>query len=379
MGTLVFCELIFFTFLSIQEGRFVSARELFDSFYYFDSMGNEKCPWGAQIAPHPHLGFYYHSAEPCRHPLRNNFGLAGKDIGFEKDPQYFNILILGASVAEAMGSTLEGNQLLFEKILNENWLAPNGKSFHVISAAIAAAQGIMPPIQTLLFSHLADMAISIEGYNEHFALKGDVMIESMPTLWEDLERQREKPITSALLAMVTRWVREAHWSRYSYTHFLFVSKLSGYLDYRWREGTEFNSPYPRIPEIWSSEKKQNYYLTRYGDYLRAYHAIFKAKHIPAVTFIQPAPRFFKTLTATEEINVGKKFDSRGYEVVFKYIENLNPADVPHESLLKIYENRPETLYIDHIHTNKLGLEIMAREIAERLAKREGWKRKPPKP
>lgn len=374
--TLLVVELGLFFFYSIKEKHFVSAASLFKKNYHFDVLGTKKCSWGASTSLHPYWGFSYHKEKNCAEPERNNYGLKGRDFSFEKQEQFYTVLFFGGSVAEGIATYKDDKQnFIFEDLLNKTWQSPNGKPFRVLNAAIAGGQMPISFIQAGMFYPLADVALSLEGYNEHYALNKGEVFETPGILWQDHALAESHPFLAFIYKNTVRGVRSANLLKHSYLYYFSALTLTQRLQNYWLWLAKLNSPLPDLPNDWSAGQKKSLYLRSYQKYLSLFHSIFKQNNIPSLTFIQPAPRYNKVLTSEEETNVGTFFDNGAYGEVSQFMDDLPQDEVPHESLMEIFKDHKETLYVDHIHTNSVGTLLLVQELSERLGRRFHWKKK----
>lgn len=374
----VLLEVGFFIFFVSKEGKIVSVKTLFKEQFHFYEIGPPQgCSWGATVTHHPHLAQNYHNRSECVRFERNNFGFAGPNIDFEKNNDFYTVLILGGSVAEGLAVFKPEGKYLFESLLNKKWMAPNGKPFRVVSGALSAGRQPVQVMSTLLFSHIADAAISIEGYNEFTEYASRLLLETPPPIWMDLQIQNDHPLLAWSLKSIGTWIHGSvfPYLQFSYFHFFILSRSTSVLQSYWRSEFLKANPYPEAPEFWSLEQKKAYYLKRYQDYLANMHSIYKRQNIPSLTFFQPVPHFYKTLTSEEKSLAGSADVTLLYNEFVEHFTSVSQAEFPHDSLLKIYEKTSETVYIDTVHTNTLGLNILGDEIARKFAKRYGWRSK----
>lgn len=370
-------EAALFSYYSFKNGGPVSATALFRRGFVVDSLDENGCSWGEGIGPHPYLAVYYPARhDECSEPARNNYGLRGRDIPLQHDPRFFTVLVIGASVAEQIAvfdKIQQHNDL--ENYLNSRWISPTGRPFRVLNGAVAGAHQPITAIQALLFLPIADQIISLEGYNEHFRLAGDELIEQPTQAWLDMAVSLEHPLAAYFLYEImhtVRGIKKSFW-RNSYTLYALTSEPVAYLQAGIMESEEHVLPFPPPDETLDAADRSHYYLRRYLYYAEQVQALAAHQKKPFTLFIQPSPHFYKQLTPEEVLSVGNISGQEAYAPVIAALKSLNSRGIHVESLEKIFADVKETLYVDHIHTNNEGLRIMSREIAERLAKKYGWK------
>jgi hypothetical protein len=364
-------------FYAIKNQHVIKPSVLFSQHFIFDSIGDKDCAWGAMVGLHPYLSIYYPLKDVCTTSSRNNYGFRSLDIPIEYDSNFFTVLITGASVAEQVGRG-NGNtsQNYLENYLNSKWKSPKQKPFRVISAAIAGAHQPITLFQSVLFSKVADQVISIEGFNEHFATSGDQLIEQPAPAWMDLVMASEDPIEFYVLSKLTQKAKTIKDSILlnSYTTYAFLSESIDWLRKDIKSKQENLHPFPNPSNDWSAKKKENFYLQQYLYYIELTNSVLSSQKKNYTLFIQPAPYAYKNLTEQEVASAGDITGQKRYTSIKNGIKTLMKKNIHIESLEKIFENEKKTLYIDYIHTNQEGVEIMSEQIADRLAVRYRWKK-----
>ena len=129
-----------------------------------------ECSIHETLVAHPFLGWVFGPFEPCRRFPANNSGFWDRRaMPKARDPNYFTILITGGSVATsfAYGTIRDtGYRIWLEDILNRDFSSPNGKPLHIIVGAMPMWSMPAQNIAVMLFGHLVDGVIAIDGYNE---------------------------------------------------------------------------------------------------------------------------------------------------------------------------------------------------------------------
>ena len=374
--TLLLVEASLCGYTFITQGRLTSAADLKEMYFknLYGGLSTEDCSWGTNVRPHPYLSYYYAFNAPCR-PKKNNYGFAGSDFPLEYDSQYFSILLIGGSVAEQLGGHVFGGESIYalEKTLNDKFYSPNKKPFKVLNASMAGNKQPTSAIAALFFIDKADVVISVEGYNESINYKAGRVFESPSMAWLDLASAQANPAAFLALKVVMSAVRKTDFFplNQSYAlHYLsrgIISKLSEKMN----ENRSQIDPYGAINSGSSLENNQKKFLESYVKYLDEIYALSKFQNKKFILFLQPNPFIFKDLTAEEKINVSHlESIEDSIKIVYPYIlKNTKATTV---SLATVFQDHPETLYLDHIHTNPKGLEIMANSIAKTLAEKEHW-------
>ena len=115
-------EIFATAWITLQEGKYVSTRELFDrapNSFIHEATKATGCTYADIFLPHPYLGFVHHGDPPCGPPSTNNIGLYGRDFPRQKDPEHYVVLLTGGSVAAAVGqSSAESPRFLEEALVD---------------------------------------------------------------------------------------------------------------------------------------------------------------------------------------------------------------------------------------------------------------------
>jgi hypothetical protein len=330
------------------------------------------CSWGDRVQTHPYLGYVYARQGECVHPRVNTLGLFGSDLPMQKDPSEHVILLVGGSVAEIYGDTG-----LLSKALNSEFAKGRIKRFKVFVGSAGAWKRTQHYVLFMLMANRVDTVISIDGFNEHFNLRpGSVPIEN-PLL--DV-RQRDLPAgvggvkralgffidselyrlqrnslvfrNSRFLFLVTKTTRD--WARTFGKDDDFVSTGVSLL----QDGL------PAFPKF--EKDFQNYNFRQLSFYLRAIHAVSKAHGVKAFHFLQPVPVIGKELTP-DETKANRFWDYRELylrqerEFLALKTEGLNVF-----SLTNLFVQEKENIYVDEVHFNTLGNELLNRRILDHL-------------
>jgi lysophospholipase L1-like esterase len=113
--------------------------------------------------------------------------------------------------------------------------------------------------------------------------------------------------------------------------------------------------------------KQKY--NKYKNYLVSFFEINKVNDVEAIIILQPVPQIGKNLTE-EEKNLSKHQDYRDIIVEFKNIFNTLNKDNGFKTydFTNIFINEEKQVYLDHIHLNEYGNELISNQIIDLLEK-----------
>ncbi len=95
-------ELMAITWMTLEDGRYTSAPELFQrtqNTFVRDITKGGNCRYIDTLYPHPYLAFVHHENPPCGLRNLNNIGLLNDHYPLEKRADRFTILLTGGSVA----------------------------------------------------------------------------------------------------------------------------------------------------------------------------------------------------------------------------------------------------------------------------------------
>lgn len=378
-------ELICFVYLGLSTGQWASASYFFQR--HFAQQQKKGCWWADSIAPHPYLSFAYHRGEPCSQEGINKVGLKGPEFPIVNDPNFYDVLVLGGSVAELFAAQYSHSENMLAKRLNEIYLSPNGKPFRVLNGAIAAGREPMQLVSLILFGSRADAVITLEGYNE----LGPYRISRSPfepaSEWKTLlaprsaaDLMRHRSVFFArVLADVTA---DNFFLSHSYTAFLTTRLLYAVVEKgaRTSKTDAIESVVPDFPSEWIEKQRRGEILREYKRMLHLQRAMTQEERQPYFAFIQPAPALYKRLTEQERSVVGDISYGAVYQEFTDEILSLRKEGFPIASLLKILLPVEKSIYVDNIHfkgdgTFGTGNELLAGAIADILGKEWHLKRR----
>ncbi|MBY0451653.1 MAG: hypothetical protein K2P92_01375 [Bdellovibrionaceae bacterium] len=352
--------------------------DLYKKYYPSYQFTPGKCAWEEESGLHPYLAIAYPKKENCQDPARNSFGLRSAPFPEEYDPKFYTILITGGSVGEQLGglSNWEKKSNYLEDDLQAGWISPTNKPFKVLNAALAGASQPSNSIQTLLFAPWVDLIVNVEGFNEFVKYGSIHRLEKPLNGWIEAAYQFENPFHFYLLSVMSNWQRrhsDLNPLGYSYGVFNVLHFFSDHLRADYDNKKQILNPFPDYQHSWSQEKRNLNYLKNQSRYIIQSDALAQSLGKKYVLFIQPVPLQFKQLSEDELKVVRNIAYSSDYNAIRNNLLELRRSKIAVEDLGRVFENEKSTLYFDHIHTNEKGVKIMSLEIAERLAKRYGWK------
>lgn len=371
-------ELFSFAYLGFSTGQWATANFFFR--HHFAQQQKKGCWWADSITPHPYLSYAYHRGEPCSQKTINNNGLKGLEIPPANDPEYYDILLLGGSVAELFSAHWGESPNLLEVRLNKSYVSPNGKPFRLLNGALAAGKEPMQLVSLILFGDRVDAVMSLEGYNELAAYLTERPLTEPTHEWTALMASRSRldllhHKSFFLVRIAADIAADNFFLSRSYTAFLFTRLAYAIVERdlkNQRSAASVESPVPDFPPTWNSMRRRQEVLSQYKRMLRLQRAMAREGNLPYFAFIQPAPALYKTLTSQERAVVGDISYGAAYQEFTREILSLRKEGFPIASLLKILLPVEKSIYVDNIHfegdgNNGLGNELMAEAVADILA------------
>lgn len=353
----------------------------------------EDCEFLDRLLPSPFLSHVMLQPPDC--PLWrgiNNRGFMGTyDYPQERDPNYYSILVLGGSVANLVSMFPSQDHASFiEVVLNSNFTSPNGKPFRVY---VGANGGYTYPLQMIvyiLYGHLFDAVIAIDGYNESvsYATLNSLIWPPM-SVWTTAILNRTDDWRYEFLKKASKakdFLIKFDYFKTSYFFFqlykttnysiksrildprAYFDKLEDYYRY------DPNTPPEKIYEL------NDIHYARYIEYL---NALTKTSGQKYAHFLQPVRFLKKKLTAEEDFFVEPSKPEIYTDHLIPLFARAKKKGLPVFDMTGLLENVEQTVYADHIHfiqkgDRSFGFELFSEQIALRLEKAWNLKRKTPR-
>jgi hypothetical protein len=372
IATFINLEVVSTVYLFQRDKKLTPIPELIGSAedYYRSRLATEGCTWGDLLQHHPYFGFAYRRQGECTGDEANSLGMRGNDFPMRKDPKEHVVLVIGGSVAE-----MYVVKDYLENALNAEFTSGKIKHFRVVSGGLGAWKY---PQQFLFFSLFADKVdtlISLDGFNERYALRGDERIEN-PTF--DLgARNFRTSLARSLRFYVNRTVYRLQKNNFFVRHSRFLFLLSKEI----REHTntsvgprvagnislmEDNLPAFQLDPGTTMASLVEYNFERYLYYFKSMEALAKANGVRTFYFLQPVPVIGKKLTEEE----ARRNFQRHYEDLYLKQEGrflaLRSQKLNAISLTHIFDKEKESVYLDDIHLNEKGNRILNESILKIL-------------
>ena len=378
-------ELLSITWLTLQEGRYRSARELFQGLrntYIEDITRSSDCRYIDTLFPHPYLAFVHHGVPPCGSANVNNVGLhGGVDFPFVRLPDRYVILLTGGSVAAQLGQLQVLEPRFLEEELNARFISPSGKPFLVLNGGAGAWKQPQQMILFSLYAEVIDAVVTLDGYNEQYAFEpGAPRFEYPANNFLEINPIVAKDGFSGL---VTSWwkARAAGWLSTgvlanSHAAFLLASTLANSANLSNRDDAKrFGSMMAISPSVVASpEDHFSWQLMQYAKYIRIMDAIAKEFGIRAMFFLQPVPAVGKELTDEEKRGTPDIAYGLRYQRIAEGLERLRDGGIEVRGLLNLFEGEKDKIYADDIHPYRVhggesrGYRMIANRMAREMAR-----------
>ena len=404
--SLALIEVTAIAWMTIEEGRYTSAAELFErtqNTYVRDATKGSSCRYVDTLFPHPYLAFVHHANPPCGLPMVNNIGLFGHDFPAVKRTDRYVVLVTGGSVASQLAGTpisaapgmppVEGPNY-FERELNEHYISPNGKPFLVLNGGDGAWK---QPQQFILFSMYAtavDAVVVLDGYNEHFMfLPGteEVLERAFSNFLEVNPFVADENFGDAAIGWVMGRLAGALAQNpilgHSHAAYMIVRGIESVAkskdNFKSGKRTTLTSIFAMPKEIVQDHDKAfALQLEHYQKYARGIETVAKDQGVKSVFFLQPIPAIGKVLSEEEKRVVGDLSNRDLYKRIVAGMMTLRDRGLPIFDLGDLLADEKGTIYADHIHFDRSvtgeskGYELMAKRMARQTAETWDLKAKP---
>lgn len=351
---LTFLLIISFTEISLQ---LTYNPKSIDQTNYFVDLHNsnfgESCMFESTILPHPNFTFTYKGDGECYSTGINNFGFSNKySVSTEKNLDYFDIAVVGGSVADIMFHHFIANDSYLEHQLNKNFISPNKKPFRVHNFALGANN--FPTQINILnyFGQFIDGFIAIDGYNEFLTVMEIGRIDMPPLI----------PFYLSTILHLTDKL-DGLKNLYAFKVYLKKSPLQNSMLIRLFYDCWLKYQYSKLDKVIEMFKEtQNSYKVkadnqeqifqlnykRYQYYIDSYRNISKNLNVKYAHFIQPIISLEKNLTSDEEKVKSVSF-SPYYKEFAEIINSLDTEKYNTYSLIDVFNKSNNTIYMDQVH------------------------------
>jgi hypothetical protein len=400
---LALIEIAAVAFFVVRDGGYSSAPELLaaerNQFVLDLEDSGRGCGYIDTMFPHPYLAFVHHDVPPCgiRSQL-NSQGLFGRELPVERDPEFFDVLLTGGSVAAQLGqmNNPDGPRFL-ELALNEVYRSPTGKPFRVFNGAAGAWKYPQQLILFAMFARQLDAVVTLDGFNELLATGvGQGAPGSTRYRLEQpannfvfvspLTRYGLGQLSAVWLINKLRFVLAAtpvlDRSHAAYAAYLAIRQgFAAALPATGGARRDRQQRMFTLPAGWDDAQAFAWNVDQYRAYIRQLHGMAAETGALSASFVQPVPALQKPLTAEEQAVVGSLDYGPDYARMAQALATLADDDLAVFSLVDLFSETNATVYSDHIHlrfdgpqNDSSGYRLMAARMARDLAR--AWDLRP---
>jgi hypothetical protein len=228
----------------------------------------------------------------------------------------------------------------------------------------------------LMYGERVDGVISIDGYNEAFAVQEGRRLEQVPVASFILANSSRTSLR--VLGLKFLWA-------YQYVISKSLLKHSYFFNVTYKIMTGIYQRHIISPELIEEFSKgnteaialplpqaQSWSLESLERYIKNFHQIGRVSSIQTAEFLQPTRLYGKTLTNEEQLSA--EFIQKDiYSKIDNLYQSLEKKKFPIHSLTNIFKEEKNEIYGDNIHfkmSNGIskGNEILAKKISEQLGK-----------
>jgi hypothetical protein len=392
-------ELTAIVWLYLEEGRYISAEELFQrtqNTYVRDLTKDTGCRYVDTLYPHPYLAFVHHGNPPCGGANVNNIGLFNTDFPTIKRDDVFTVLLTGGSVSSQLGQNWPAPAPRYlEEELNKRYVSPNGKPWLVLNGGDGAWKEPQAFILFAMYATSVDAVIALDGYNEHYLFRSytEERLERPLSNFTDVNPfVADENFGDAAIGWVIGRVAGslARMPILGHSHAAYmivrgiesVAKGQDIIKRDKDKKTTLSSIFSLPSDIkGNGEKVFQTQLSLYQKYERSIEALAKANDVKTAYFLQPVPSWGKELTEEEKRAAGANLaDPVLYRRMVDGMMTLRDQGLQMFDLGDMLKDVKETTYADDIHFMRdtkgesKGYRLMAKLVVDDLAK--AWNLKP---
>jgi hypothetical protein len=386
-------ELLSPAWLTIRDGRYTSAQELFANTrnsYIQDLTIGGNCRYVDTMYPHPYLAFVHDHDDPCGVPGANNIGLLGDNYPVARNPDRYVMLVSGGSVASQLSQIYHPARRSFlDEELNRNFVSPTGKPFQVLNGALGAWKQPQQMIVFSIYGDFIDAVVTLDGYNEQYLMTPGLGVRfEMPAA----NYLGVNPIIakdgfgnlaiSWFMGRIAGWLSQGV-TAHSHAAYLLAVALAGKPpDDNSGFGAKTYANMMGLPkEIAASPSAyMDWQIAQYAKYIRMMDLSAREFGIKSMFFLQPVPAVDKPLTAEESRNTPDKSYGPRYVEIVRRLLALRERNIEIRSMLDVFKDETGTIYVDDIHPKRenmdsRGYSLIAARMAQEMAGTWGWRSK----
>ena len=391
-------ELTAIVWLYLEEGRYVSAEELFQrtqNTYVRDLTKGTSCRYVDTLYPHPYLAFVHHGNPPCGLPNVNNIGLLNTDFPTikrdESTPCWWSAAGRLAGDAEHPATRAALPRGGAQQALCQ----PQRQAVAGAERRRRRVEGAAAFILFAMYATSVDAVIALDGYNEHYMFRPytEARLEAPLSNFTDVNPfVADENFGDAAIGWVMGRVAGslAQMPLLGHSHAAYmivrgieaVAKGKDVFKADKNKKTTLTSIFALPSDVkGNGEKVFQTQLALYQKYERAIEAVAKENNVKTAYFMQPVPSWGKTLTAEEVRAAGANMtDPVIYRRMVDGMMTLRDQGLQIFDLGDLLKDVKETIYADDIHFTRdtkgdsKGYRLMATKVVDDLAK--AWNLQP---
>ena len=395
--TVVSLEILSAIVLTLRYGSFAFPGERLlaeRNAYVNQATQQQDCSYGESIVIHPFLAFGQSKHGPCGVSYANSKTLIGREFPDRPESGTGIVLVTGGSVAAQFVGFDSTQPSPLEETLNREFAGGAYERFVVLNGGHGAWK---QPQQYILFGLHADVlagVITLDGFNEHYMVGSSFRFEfPSDNFFGVIGRFDSRSLSDArtqaarrLEANVRNAMADHVIFRLSQTAYLLgdtararlrrhaekQSILRGSAHGDWVQDT-YDEMFAFHSEM-SEEERRHWQLDQYAKYVRLMHAGAQEMGVKSLFVVQPTPAFGKPLTDEEQV-YARATNVDSYRALTERLLRLREEQgIPVHALLDVFGGHAEPIYVDAIHVNAHGNELMAEAVADLIESEWGWPR-----
>lgn len=340
--------------------------------------------FGFVCTPNAVLDFAETISTPLDHPAVAHidaWGFRNRDLPAVKPPHETWIGLFGGSVAFSVASSCNETTIAGYLEATLNATATNGRRFRVLNFALPAGQQPQPLLILALKADLLDGAVTFDGVNEavipayyngssipvHYPFRPfyetlfarSFTDEQRAIQWniEDEERR----LAAMPDSIWSRWGAARRRAR--------IARLTAELQAMTPADAALQSIFPRLEG--GSGAHIDAGIDNWRDCTRSMHALARGRGIEIVSILQPVPERQKPLTKREQGFLQPHpqvvdIRARAYGRLSAHAAALASEGLACLDFSDVFADRTDDVYVDLIHFNDRGCEIVAARMAAQL-------------
>lgn len=306
------------------------------------------CTWNESLYPHPYLGFVQSQGLECSFGKVNNKGFISPNFPHKKNEKYFDVLVMGGSVAaQLIGGISFGLDGYLFKLLNKNFVDARGREVRVFSTATGAWKQPQQLNSYILYGDVFDAILSVEGANETAQFGVNEVFEQPFGIYWGVAKYPDVNLDK-LIARV-KYLKKLQ------RKYKILNLSSLYQTYLLKNAEEASLKFNELfYKSWSNkiftredQTTREEHAQRYLEYVEKLNILTKNSNQNFLTFIQPILEYKKPVHEKEKSIAKNENQLETYRVL---VERLRKSPVENVILLSdIFEKTSEHIYLDYVH------------------------------